>query len=114
MTSLGIFISAIIIGDLCHIFIFYPLLYVIITRNNICNAYKLLTIIYPAPLLAFATASSAATLPRSLMVAQKAGISKKIYQFIIPLGAAINMDGTAVSYPIQIALIAQLYDIDLT
>eukprot|EP00483_Globobulimina_turgida_P001227 UN01229 len=69
--------------------------------------------IYEAPLLAFATSSSAATLPRSLQVAKKAEVRRSIYQFILPLGAAINMDGTALGFPIQIALIAQLHDIPL-
>ena len=97
-----------------HIFVFYPVLYTILTRNSIINAYKLLADVYDAPLLAFATASSAATLPRSLMVADKAGISRNVYQFIVPLGAAINMDGTATTFPISIALIAQLNDVELS
>ena len=70
--------------------------------------------IYEAPLLAFATSSSAATLPRSLQVADRAGVRKSIYQFILPLGAAINMDGTALSWPVGIGLIAQLNGITLS
>jgi len=66
-----------------------------------------------APLLAFATSSSAATLPRSLQVADKAGVRKSIYQFILPLGSAINMDGTALGFPIMVGLIAQLNGISL-
>ena len=114
LTSLGVFVLAVMIALAGHIFIFYPVLCFLVTRNNIFDGYKLFTQIYEAPLLAFATASSAATLPRSLMVAEKAGISKQVYQFIVPLGAAINMDGTATTFPIQIALIAQLHDIELS
>eukprot|EP01084_Bolivina_argentea_P088089 159033_1 len=114
LTSLGVFVGTIIIALFGHVFIFYPILYWLTTRNGIFGGYKLLAQIYEAPLLAFATASSAATLPRSLLVSQKAGISKQVYQFIIPLGAAINMDGTATTFPIAIALIAQLHDIELS
>eukprot|EP01084_Bolivina_argentea_P319231 553710_1 len=110
LTSLGFYALCLIFGLFCHLFIFYPLLLWICTREN---GYKFFYQIYEAPLLAFATASSAATLPRSLDVAKKAGISDKIYQFILPLGAAINMDGTAVAYPIKIALICQLNNITL-
>ena len=44
-----------------------------------------------APLLAFATSSSAATLPRSLQVAENAKVHPEVYNFVLPLGAAINM-----------------------
>ena len=63
-----------------------------------------------APLLAFATSSSAATLPRSLQVAEQAGVRQETYQFILPLGAAINMDGTALGFPIMIIFIGQLFN----
>ena len=46
-------------------------------------------------------------------MAEKAKIRNKIYQFILPLGAAINMDGAAATFPIQIALISQLNGINL-
>eukprot|EP01084_Bolivina_argentea_P099512 178874_1 len=114
LTSLGVHILTLMLGFCFHVFIFLPIVYFIMVRKNVCDGYKLLTLIYEAPLLAFATASSAATLPRSLMSAQKANISKSVYQFVIPLGAAINMDGSAVMHPINIALIAQLYDINLS
>lgn len=63
--------------------------------------------------MAFATSSSAATLPRSLQVADAAGVRPESYQFILPLGAAINMDGTALGFPIMIGLIAQLNEVEL-
>merc|ERR1712241_632635 len=52
-------------------------------------------------------------LPRSIVVAEKAGVRKEISDFILPLGAAINMDGTALGFPIMVALIAQLNEVTL-
>merc|ERR1712241_1384645 len=52
-------------------------------------------------------------LPRSLQVARDAGVRQESYQFILPLGAAINMDGTALGFPIMVALIAQLNEVTL-
>ena len=109
--SLGMYIVTLLIGDICHLFGFYPLLMFATIREN---GWKFFTKIYEAPLLALATSSSAATLPRSLQVAEKAGVRKSVFQFILPLGAAINMDGTALSYPISVGLIAQLNGIDLS
>jgi len=62
----------------------------------------------------FVINSSAATLPRSLQIAEKVGLRKEFYQFILPLGCAINMDGTALGFPIMIGLIAQLHGVTLS
>jgi proton glutamate symport protein len=68
-----------------------------------------------AVLLAFSTASSSATLPVSIEVSQeKGGISKKNAGFILPLGATINMDGTALYESIAVIFIANLAGIDLS
>jgi len=111
LASLGMYLVTLILGQCCHLFGFYPLLMFATIKSN---AWKFFTKIYEAPLLAFATSSSAATLPRSLQVADKAGVRKSVYQFILPLGAAINMDGTALSWPVGIGLIAQLNGIELS
>ena len=71
--------------------------------------------IAPALLTAFSTASSSATLPVSLNSAQqRAGISKRISSFVLPLGATVNMDGTALYECVVVIFVAQLYGIDLT
>jgi proton glutamate symport protein len=68
-----------------------------------------------APLLAFSTASSSATLPVSIEVSQeKGGVSKKSAGFILPLGATVNMDGTALYESIAVIFIANLAGVDLT
>jgi Na+/H+-dicarboxylate symporter len=68
------------------------------------------------PLLtAFSTSSSAATMPLTLdAVENKAGVSQKITNFVIPLGATINMDGTALYECVAVMFIAQAYGIDLS
>lgn len=67
-----------------------------------------------APFLAFSTASSAATLPVSLQVAEERGkIRKESAGFVLPLGATINMDGTALYESVAAVFIANVYGIGL-
>lgn len=69
----------------------------------------------PAMGVAFSTSSSNATLPISMEVAQKdLGVPKSISSFVQPLGATINMDGTAIMQGVATMFIAQAYGVDLT
>lgn len=69
----------------------------------------------PAMILAFTTCSSSATLPVSLQCTQeKLGVSKEVSSFVLPLGATVNMDGTAIYVGIASLFIAQVYGIDLS
>ena len=68
-----------------------------------------------ALLVAFSTASSSATLPVSLEVAErKAGIDKRIAGFVLPLGATVNMDGTALYEAVAAMFVASVYGIHLS
>jgi Na+/H+-dicarboxylate symporter len=68
----------------------------------------------PAMLLAFSSSSSAATLPVTLECAKKRlGVSEEVSSFVIPLGATINMDGTALYQGVAALFIAQLYGLEL-
>ena len=79
------------------------------------NPYRYFTQIKEAPLIAFSTASSSATLPVSIEVAEeKGGVDKKIAGFVLPLGATINMDGTALYESIAVMFIANLAGVDLS
>ena len=69
--------------------------------------------ILPAQLTAFSTASSSATLPVTLNSAEQAGISKRTTGFVLPLGATVNMDGTALYECVVVLFIAQIYGIEL-
>jgi len=110
LESLGYYVLAVLVGHSIHVFGVYPAIFWLTTRGN---GWSWFLKIWRAPLLAFATSSSAATLPRSLQVADAAGVRKEIYSFIVPLGAAINMDGTAMGFPIMIGLIAQLNEVTM-
>ena len=79
------------------------------------NPLKFLQAIKEAIVLGFSTSSSSATLPISMNVAEKnLGVSKQVASFVLPLGATINMDGTALYQAVAALFIAQVFGIDLT
>ena len=89
----AILVSSDLIGLTLHFFVTLPLVYFVLNR---ANPYVLMKRSIPAMVTAFATASSAATLPSALKVAEEAiGVSKEAMNFVLPLGASISMDGTA-------------------
>ena len=68
----------------------------------------------PAITLAFSSASSVGTLPLNIECTKKLGVPKEISSFVLPLGATINMDGTAIYQGVCAIFIAACYGIDLT
>ncbi len=77
-------------------------------------AHRFFKNVRPAIIFAFSTASSNATIPISMEVAEKRqGVSKSISSFVIPLGATINMDGTAIMQGVATVFIAQAYNIEI-
>ena len=79
------------------------------------NPYKYLSAIREAPIMAFSTASSAATLPVSMrVVTDVGGVDKKHASFVLPLGATVSMDGTAAYLTIAILYISHLAGVDLS
>lgn len=71
--------------------------------------------ISPAALVAFSTASSAGTLPVTIKnTNENLGVPSKISSFVLPLGATINMDGTAIYQGVAVIFIAQFYNLDLS
>lgn len=68
----------------------------------------------PAILMAFSSASSVGTLPINLDCTQKLGAKKDVASFVLPLGATINMDGTAIYQGVCAVFIATCYGINLT
>lgn len=109
--GLGYYMAVVIIG-LIVLVIFYLLLVFIITKQN---PFKFLNKIREPQLLAFSTASSAAVMPLSMETAdEKLGVSSNISDFVIPIGATINMDGTALFQCVTTLFMAQAYGIDLS
>ena len=71
--------------------------------------------ILPAQLVAFSTSSSAATLPVTMdRVENHLGVKKEVSSFVLPIGATINMDGTAVYQAVAAVFIAQAFGLDLS
>ena len=101
-----------VLGGLAiHFLIVLPLILYLIAR---VNPYLYLKAMMPAALMAFSTASSSSTLPLSMDCARnRAGVSKETTSFVMPLGATINMDGTALYECVAVIFIAQLYGVDL-
>ncbi|MDO9547343.1 MAG: dicarboxylate/amino acid:cation symporter [Candidatus Marinimicrobia bacterium] len=109
--TLGLYFITVLAGLLIHYSISLPLFVIILSRENPIRHLKNMSV---ALLTAFTTSSSSATLPLTLECAEKnAGISNKISSFVLPLGATVNMDGTALYECVAAMFIAQVYGIEL-
>jgi len=79
------------------------------------NPYSYLSQVREAPVMAFSTASSAATLPVSMRVVEEVGgVDKKTASFVLPLGATVSMDGTAAYLSVAVLYIANLAGVELS
>ena len=102
----------VLIGLAFMIFIFYPIIIYSFTGVTFLNFLKA---IFPAQMLAFSTSSSAATLPITLSIANdNFKTNKGVSNFVLPLGATMNMDGTALYEAAAALFIANLVGMDLT
>lgn len=105
--SLGWYMITVMAGLIVHGAITLPLIVWIFGRRN---PWRFAQAMSPALMTAFSSASSNATLPLTLScVEQRAGISNRVSSFVVPLGATINMDGTALYESVAVLFIAQLY-----
>ena len=106
------FFFTVLIALLIHIVIVMPLLLRFIGNVSPIKHYRAMA---PALLTAFSTASSSATLPVTMdCVEDRAGVSNRVTSFVLPLGATVNMDGTALYECVAAIFIAQAYGLDLT
>jgi len=79
------------------------------------NPFKYLGLVREAPIMAFSTASSAATLPVSMRIVEEVGgVDEKNASFVLPLGATVSMDGTAAYLTIAVLYISHLAGVDLS
>ena len=109
---MGWYMLTVIGGLFIHGLITLPVLLIIFAK---VNPYKHIKALSPALLTAFSTSSSSATLPLTIQsVEERAGISNKVSSFVLPMGATINMDGTALYECVAAMFIAQAYGIDLS
>jgi len=112
IAKLAQYFLVVVAALLIHAFINYSLLLKILTG---LSPIKFLTKMKHACLFGFSTSSSSATMPITLETAtKKLGASNSVASFTIPLGATINMDGTAIMQGVATVFIAQVYGIDLS
>ncbi|AFS83267.1 dicarboxylate/amino acid:cation symporter [Candidatus Nitrosopumilus sediminis] len=110
LSGLGAYMLTVVIGLFAMIFV-YMLIIKFFTKRPLFSTFAMMK---DAQLLAFSTSSSAAVMPLSIKTAEeKMKIKPKVSQFIIPLGATINMDGTALYQIVAVFFLAQLFSIDL-
>ena len=109
--TLGMFFLTVLLALAAHTFIVLPLLLKFVGRVKPIKQYRAMA---PAMLTAFSTASSSATLPLTMECVEKnAGVSNRTSSFVLPLGATVNMDGTALYECVAAMFIAQAYGIEL-
>ena len=110
--SLGTFTLSVLLALLVHVLVTLPVLLVLVARVNPLAHFKAMM---PALLTAFSTASSSATLPLTMeCVRDNAGVSNRTSSFVLPLGATVNMDGTALYECVAAMFIAQAYGLELS
>lgn len=112
MARMGLYMSTVVVALLIHFLITLPLIVRYIGNSNPFRHLNNMT----TPLLtAFSTSSSGATLPLTMdAVENNSGVSNKISSFTLPLGATINMDGTALYECVAAMFIAQAYGVDMS
>lgn len=111
-SRMGLYMGTVILALLIHFFLTLPLILKFIGKAKPFRHMKNMS----TPLLtAFSTSSSGATLPLTITAVEKnSGVSNKVSSFTLPLGATINMDGTALYECVAAVFIAQAYGVELT
>lgn len=111
LLGMSAYVGTVLLG-LFLLFIFYMLIVVLVARRNV---WSFMRAIRPAQLLAFSTSSSAAVMPLSLQTAEhELEVDEATARFVIPLGATVNMDGTALYQVIAAVFLAQVFAIDIS
>jgi Na+/H+-dicarboxylate symporter len=111
IVPLAWFFFSVLAGLAVHFLLVLPALLYFVGRVNPMRHYRAMA---PALLTAFSTSSSAATLPLTMECVEKnAGVSNRTSSFVLPLGATVNMDGTALYECVAAMFIAQAYGIEL-
>jgi len=110
-TTISKYLLVLIVGFILQMFIVYPLFLRCFSK---VSAVMLFSAVAEAMMVAFGTASSSATLPLTIACCEKRGISHKISSFVLPLGATLNFDGTALLQTVAVIFLAQAYQVPLT
>ena len=112
-STLGMYTLVVLLGLSLLLFGFYPLLQRVFgVRFGYVEFFKKLS---PAQFLAFSTSSSAATLPVTIRcVENELKVPKKVSDFVLPIGATVNMDGTSLYQAVAVIFLAQFHGVDLS
>ena len=110
-TSISKYLGVLALGFGIQLFVVYPIFLRIFSKVPVLMLYAAIA---EAMMVAFGTASSSATLPLTIACCEKRGISHKVTSFVIPLGATLNMDGTALLQVVAVIFLAQAYGVVLT
>ena len=109
---LAAFMLTVVLALAFHMLVTLPLILRFVGGVSPLRHYRAM---FPALLTAFSTASSSATVPVTMeCVEKRAGVSNRTASFVLPLGATVNMDGTALYEGVVVLFIAQLYGVDLS
>jgi len=112
LSALLFYMGVVILGLFVHMGITYITILKVFTNMDLKHFFKSMA---PVQLVAFSTSSSGATLPVTMKRCEKdLGVSEEISSFVLPLGATINMDGTALYQGVAAVFIAQAIGMDLT
>ncbi len=112
LIKLSLYMVTILLALLIHLTVVYTGSLIIFTRLNPIVFFKKF---WNVMTLAFSTSSSNATLPVTMETVEKNfGVHKSIFGFTLPLGATINMDGTAIMQGVATVFISQIFNVDLT
>jgi dicarboxylate/amino acid:cation (Na+ or H+) symporter, DAACS family len=112
LIALGFYVITVLVGLTIHLFIVYPVLLKTFARYN---PFKFFRKTKGVMLTAFSTSSSSATLPTTITVSQEnLGIPSQITGFVLPLGATMNMNGTALFEGVTVLFLAQVFGVNLS
>ncbi|XP_031780641.1 excitatory amino acid transporter 3 isoform X2 [Nasonia vitripennis] len=111
VTSLGMYFLTVLLGLILHGFGTLSLIFFLCTRELPFRAIGKMSQVM---VTAFGTASSSATLPITLQCMDQMGVDSRISRFVVPIGATINMDGTALYEAVAALFIAQVRGVDMT
>ena len=109
--SISKYLGVLALGFAIQFFVVYPVFLKIFSKVPVLMLYAAMA---EAMMVAFGTASSSATLPLTIACCEKRGISHKVSSFVLPLGATLNMDGTAMLQTIAVIFLTQAYGVALT
>ncbi|MBS5970213.1 MAG: dicarboxylate/amino acid:cation symporter [Finegoldia magna] len=105
------YMLTVVLGLVLQLLLVYMVLLTIFVK---VNPFKFLKKFFPVLGFAFSTSSSNATVPMNINKLEELGVSRKISSFTIPLGATINMDGTAIMQGVAVVFAANAYGMQLT